>query len=323
MQPRGGCGCGCAASELGAKDEQFNHNAPPQDSMTSPRAFDHFVVPVPTLAQARARLSALGFTVAPDARHPFGTENCCVFFTDGTFIEPLAIGDAALVDAATSNGNVFTGNDRRFRDSDAPMGIAQLVIQTDDAEGDDGDYRAERISGGPLLNFGRTFTKPDGTSGEVAFRLAFAAAPGLSDIGFFACEVVKAAPGGRGALTSHANGALATVALLAVANDPLAMDDFLSFFLEAESDAGTEVAYQSANGALRILRPEFYELIIGLKPPVAHWPRMPALILGVETLDSLRAQLGANGVGFDERPGWIIVPPVPEFPLVLIFQEAE
>jgi hypothetical protein len=29
--------------------------------------------------------------VAADARHPFGTENACVFFADGTYLEPLAL----------------------------------------------------------------------------------------------------------------------------------------------------------------------------------------------------------------------------------------
>ena len=129
------------------------------------RDLDHFVMPVSSLAVARARLMALGFTVAPDARHPFGTENCCVFFEDGTFIEPLAIGDAALVKAAVEAGNAFVQNDARARAANID-GFSQLVIRSDDAEADDYDYKAENISGGPLLNFGRTFTRPDGTKGE-------------------------------------------------------------------------------------------------------------------------------------------------------------
>ena len=44
-------------------------------SKRTTRPLDHLVLPVDTLTQARRRLSNLGFTVADDARHPFGTEN--------------------------------------------------------------------------------------------------------------------------------------------------------------------------------------------------------------------------------------------------------
>ena len=63
----------------------------PTESLHKP--LDHVVLPVADLGVARARLTALGFTVAPDGLHPFGTANCCVYLADGTFLEPLAVGD--------------------------------------------------------------------------------------------------------------------------------------------------------------------------------------------------------------------------------------
>ena len=48
------------------------------------RSLDHLVLPVVDIRTARKRLTELGFTVAADARHPFGTENACVFFQDET-----------------------------------------------------------------------------------------------------------------------------------------------------------------------------------------------------------------------------------------------
>ena len=65
--------------------------------MTLGRALDHLVLPVPSLELARAHLDALGFTIAPQGTHPFGTINACVFFADGTFLEPLAVGDPVTV----------------------------------------------------------------------------------------------------------------------------------------------------------------------------------------------------------------------------------
>ena len=60
---------------------------------TSPHPLDHLVLPTASLDVARARLTSLGFVVAPTGIHPFGTENCCVFLADGTYLEPLAVGD--------------------------------------------------------------------------------------------------------------------------------------------------------------------------------------------------------------------------------------
>ncbi len=80
-----------------------------------PRALDHLVLPVIDLVTARQRLSRLGFTVAADARHPFGTENACVFFRDDTYLEPLAVGSREDCLAAVRAGNVFVARDQAFR----------------------------------------------------------------------------------------------------------------------------------------------------------------------------------------------------------------
>ena len=61
------------------------------------RRIDHCVLPVADLAGARDRLTRLGFTVAPEGRHPFGTHNACVYFADDTFLEPLAVGDRVRI----------------------------------------------------------------------------------------------------------------------------------------------------------------------------------------------------------------------------------
>ena len=53
--------------------------------MSHPRALDHLVLPVRSLEAARADYERLGFLVAPDARHPFGTSNACVFLADGFY----------------------------------------------------------------------------------------------------------------------------------------------------------------------------------------------------------------------------------------------
>jgi Glyoxalase-like domain len=292
-------------------------------AVSEPRAFDHFVLPVASLVAARARFSALGFTVAPDARHPFGTENCCVFLQDGTFIEPLAVGDSSAYAAALAAGNAFVGNDARFRSLPGRTGFSQLVVKSDDAKGDNEEFIDAGFSGGPILDFGRTFTKADGSTGEVAFRLAFAAPNSSAETGFFACEVIKSVPGGRGALAEHANGAMVTVGLMAVADDPMETDEFLSFFFESESEAGTELFHPAENGVLRVMPPEVYQMITGLDAPAGNGLRIAAQIIGVITLDTVRASLEKTGVAHFEKPGWIVVPPAEGQGAAIIFQGAQ
>ena len=67
----------------------------------APATIDHLVLPVRDLDLARARYEALGFRVAAEARHPFGTENACIFLQDGTYLEPLALWRKSKPERAT------------------------------------------------------------------------------------------------------------------------------------------------------------------------------------------------------------------------------
>ena len=80
-----------------------------------PRQLDHLVLPVFDIDVARQRYSDLGFNVAPDGRHPFGTENCCIFFADGTFLEPLGVAHRETCEARAQKGHTFVANDQTFR----------------------------------------------------------------------------------------------------------------------------------------------------------------------------------------------------------------
>mgnify|MGYP002776774832 CR=1 FL=1 len=142
--------------------------------MPAARAIDHLVLAVTDLAHARTRMGLLGFTVAPDARHPFGTENACVFFQDGSYLEPLAIGSEDGSRETARAGNVFTARDRAFRFRQGQEGLEAVVFRTDDAAADHAAYVSAGFSAGKILEFSRPFAMPDGQVSEAAFRLAFA-----------------------------------------------------------------------------------------------------------------------------------------------------
>ncbi len=74
-----------------------------------PHPLDHLVLPVTDIELARERLGRLGFTVAAEGRHPFGTENACVFFADKTYLEPLGIASAKKYEESVAPGECLRG----------------------------------------------------------------------------------------------------------------------------------------------------------------------------------------------------------------------
>lgn len=177
-------------------------------SKRTARPLDHLVLPVADLARARRRLTDLGFTVAGDARHPFGTENACVFFSDNTYIEPLSIASREECDAAALDGNVFVARDQAFRFRQGPEGLSAVVLATPDATEDHIRFRSHGISGGDMLEFSRPMRLPDGREGLGSFRLAFAADLRAPDFFLFCCQRIRALPVDGAVFHHHQNGVL-------------------------------------------------------------------------------------------------------------------
>jgi hypothetical protein len=100
------------------------------------RLIDHCVLPVADLGVARQRLTALGFTVAPEGVHPFGTKNACVYFADDTFLEPLARGNAGAISQAGGGRQCLRLARRGLRRAHGEEGFSALVFKTDDADAD-------------------------------------------------------------------------------------------------------------------------------------------------------------------------------------------
>ena len=172
------------------------------------RNIDHLVLPVTSLELARERLGRMGFTVAPDAVHPFGTENACVFFENGTYLEPLAIHKREICEAAALKGNVFVARDQAFRFRRGNEGFSALVLATADADEDHKLFSGLGISGGKKLEFSRVFESAGGNKTTASFKLAFADDLRSPDSFVCTCEQVKAPPAKRGKLVEHENGAL-------------------------------------------------------------------------------------------------------------------
>lgn len=169
------------------------------------RMLDHLVLPVGDLAVARQRLETLGFTVAADALHPFGTENACIFLADKTYLEPLGIANREECEAAALAGNVFVARDQAYRFRRGQDGFSAVVLSSDDAAAVHARLRKAGLSAGEMLEFSRPMTLPDGSQATGSFRLAFAADLRSPDFFFFTCQRVTPLPSDRSALETHAN----------------------------------------------------------------------------------------------------------------------
>jgi hypothetical protein len=283
---------------------------------TAVRAIDHLVLPTSGLHVARARLSALGFTVAPEGVHPFGTVNACVYFADGTFLEPLAVGDPSVCAAAAEAGNVFVARDRAYRAAFGEEGFSAIVLATPDAEADHEAYVENGCSAGAMLSFSRPFTDASGRSDMASFRLAFAAAAGTAPF-LFACERVNAPDVDRSALTRHANGALGIAAVDVAAADPARAAGLIAAATGAAGRAaGNGVRFALPRGAIVVRDPDEGE---APTPDAAFDFR--AVTFPVADLAALGALLAGSGIGHHLSGGRIVVPTAPGQGAIFIFEE--
>lgn len=287
----------------------------------SPRPIDHCVLPTAGIRIARRRLERLGFTVAPDGFHPFGTENCCVYFADGTFLEPLAVGDRLIVKEAVRSGNVFVDRDQKYRAEHGAEGFSALGMGTGDAAADEREFRQKNLSGGEMLCFSRAFIDADGNAAEVSFRLAFAV-PDSADSFFFTCERVNSPGADKGAMQMHENGVSGIERIVLSAADPAACRPLLEAVIGAEAEEkpfGIEVL--AANGTIAVLNPDAFQATYGLEPGEAAGARLRAVILRTDKLFENAHLLMMNGVNFEWRGNHLVVPPAPGQGAALVFEE--
>lgn len=288
------------------------------------RSVDHLVLPTADIALVRSRLSSLGFTVAADARHPFGTENACVFLADQTYLEPLGVASREECEAAARNGNVFVARDQAFRFRCGQEGLSAIVLATGDAAADHAHFRETGFSAGDMLEFSRPMKLPDGTQAVGSFRLAFAADLRAPDFFLFNCQRVQALPADRSALETHANGVTGLSEIVLAEPNPT---DF-QYLLQEAFDQREVSAHSfgmdlvAANAKVTVLNPEGMQAFFGLATERAdRGLRGQAVVFTVADLTVTEALLAGNGVGFERRENRILVAAAPGQGVLFAFEE--
>jgi hypothetical protein len=284
-------------------------------------SLDHLVLPTASLDVARARLVSLGFVVAPTGIHPFGTENCCVFLEDGTYLEPLAVGNAQAAAKAVADGNVFIARDRAYRDSCGNEGFSALVLGTQSADADHARYVEAGLSAGDMLSFSRAFTDAAGNSDTASFKLAFASGTGATDAFLFACERINAPKVDRSALQVHANGATGIIEVVAVSNEPSEQRRLISIAARSPATGQGSTAFDLPNATLTLLDPVAFETRFGIPAGAPSELRFAAIVFSVRSSDAVARLLAASSVEHDIRGDDIVVRPASGQGAAFVFQE--
>lgn len=289
----------------------------------TPRSIDHLVLPTADLDVARARLDALGFTVAPDGLHPFGTQNACIYFADDTFLEMLAIADPTAVERACEAGNVFVARDHAFRARRGDDGFSAVVMASTDADADHAEFVAAGVSAGHRLDFSRGYVDAQGVARTVSFRLAFAAPADLSDTYFFTCERVDAPAGGRGALAVHVNAVIGVSRVIAVAAAPRSFESFFSTLANRHPQTGNgELVVQAGNAEISVLSPNAMASRFLTAPSKTSGFDLSGIIFASANLDQTAGALDAAGILYQSVGAMIVVPPAPGQGAFFAFEES-
>ncbi|WP_417411795.1 VOC family protein [Hoeflea sp.] len=295
--------------------------------MASPRSkrpLDHLVLPVEDLDIARARHSALGFTVAADARHPFGTENACVFFADGSYLEPLGVAQREECEAAARQGNVFVARDQAYRFRRGGNGFSALVVGSSDGDADHARFVELGMSGGGMLEFSRPMKMPDGSEATASFKLSFAADLRTPDFFGFAVERINVPAADRSALTAHENGVTGISEVILSEPNPTDFQYFIqelacnreveanSFGMSIELDGATITVYNKAG----------LETHLGVTAPSRERGLTGrAVVYKVRDLAAVAALLLKNGVTVRQVAGKLIIDPAPGQGAYYCFEE--
>ena len=284
----------------------------PADYATRPaRRVDHLVLPVVELDDARARYTALGFTVSANGLHPFGTENANIYLPDGTFLEPLAVASRETCWTEATRGNPFVRNDQTYRFRVSGEGFSHTVVTTADAEEDYHRFGDLGFGDGPVVSFVRMAERPNHEPEQVGFKLAFAADPRSPDARFFTCETEKA-PSLDATLTRHPNGAVRLKRVVLSEPNPTDFQYFLQEFLQRRDVAahsfGMDV--EAANATIEVLTPEGLAAHYGLHAdPQARGMLHQAYVIGVEDVGATGRWLTEHEVEHVDRRGRLVVPP--------------
>ena len=263
------------------------------------RGIDHLVIASHDLDQLAAFYRALGFTVGPRNRHPWGTENHIVQF-DGAFLELIGIGNRAAIPAASDGRYSFGAFVQDF--IAGGEGLAMLALESGNAVADAETFRKARIGAFEPFYFERMGRTADGSETKVSFTLAFAQMEHAPRAGFFVCQQHQPHAFWNAALQQHPGGAFAIENVVLIAEDPSDTHEFLGAFTGQREMRATSYGLDIATsrGGITVLSALAFEHRYGCAPQrlAGAAAVFAAIDFKVSSLSRQKALMVERGISF-------------------------
>jgi hypothetical protein len=257
------------------------------------KGIDHVVLCGRNHQAMRETFSALGFTLTPQAQHPFGTGNSLIQL-EGCFLELLSIFEAGKIPEHAKGHFSFAAFNRDFLSR--REGLSMLVLDSDDARADVAAFRAAGLQAYDPFDFSRKARLPNGQEATVGFSLAFVTHPALPDVAFFTCQQRAPEHFWKADYQRHANRALTILEVTLVAERPTDHAKFLSAFSGVPARSSHDgITLKTARGNISCITPEaFARTFFREAPEVGDGPRFCGFTIGVRRIARLSENITSS-----------------------------
>ena len=287
------------------------------------RGIDHLVLCAHDLDELRAFYERIGFTLTPEARHPFGTANSLAQL-DGFFLELLTVADPDLITEPSENRFSFGAYNRDYlKDGE---GCSMLAFEGADARADSAEFASAGLDTYEPFDFERKAGLPDGTDVRVAFSLTFVTHRDMPRITYFTCQQHAPEYFWKPEYQTHPNTAREILTVTIVAPDPLSYRRLFEGLQgsEAVAEEGDSLKAATARGSVVVLSEGGWrESHGGLPAPDPDaGPQIAAYAIGVADLDKTREIVREAGVTAMDGDGRIVISPRDAFGVAIEFRAA-
>ncbi len=272
------------------------------------RAYDHLVLCVDELEQARDFYIRAGFTMTPVAVHPFGTHNCLAQL-QGNFLEVISVNDPSLISDLGLRKFSFPAFNRDFLSTHE--GFSMVVFQGENASRDAAEFAAKGLGCYEPFDFSRNARLPDGTDVTVSFSLAFVTHADMPETAFFSCHQHAPEYFWKPEYQSHENTARTIVDTIMVADDPSQYSGFFNKLLNStgKNNDRNELAFATNGGMFSLLtQDQWRQRFTGELPPdLNQGPRMAGYTIAVDSLEKATHCLSKNDIAYTSSQSGIFI----------------
>jgi len=259
------------------------------------KGIDHLVLCGRDHPAMREAFAALGFTLTPEARHPFGTGNSLIQL-EGCFLELLSVFEPEKIPEPEPRRFSFAAFNRDFLAE--REGMSMLVLDSTDARADVAAFRAAGLRTYEPFDFSRQARLPDGREATVGFSLAFATDPKLPNMAFFTSQQHAPQHFWKAQYQRHPNRALTVLEVSLVAEKPSEHAQFLSAFsgMRVEPINGG-ITIRTTRGNISCVTPEgFADSFAREAPDLGDGPRFAGFTIGVRRMAQLEESVTNSGL---------------------------